>query len=154
MTETGSGEKVIRPPLFFLGGLAIGFGLEHFWPSTFVPLALRWWIGGPLVALSLLLLAAAWWALARHATSIDHRRPTTAIVDDGPYARSRNPVYVSMTLFVAGVATMADSLWVLATAVPAALLVDRLVITREESFLEVKFGAAYLDYKARVRRWL
>ena len=42
----------------------------------------------------------------------------------------------------------------LAMIAVAVLVVDRYVIRREEAYLEMKFGAGYLDYKRRVRRWL
>ena len=34
------------------------------------------------------------------------------------------------------------------------LAVDRLVIAREEPYLERKFGQEYVEYKGRVRRWI
>ena len=148
------GERVVPPPVIFLGSLAAALLLEWFWPSGFVPGDLGYWIGGVLVAAGVALFAAAWRELARHATSIVHHKATRAIVSSGPYARSRNPVYVAMAIFVAGLAVMTDSLWVLATVASSVVLVDRLVITREERFLEATFGEAYGDYKSRVRRWL
>ncbi len=84
--------------MIFLGSLAVALVVERFWPSSFVPAGLGAWIGGALVLASLPLFAAAWRELTRHATSIAHHRPTQAIVASGPYAVSRNPVYVSMAL--------------------------------------------------------
>ncbi len=149
----GGGERVVPPPVIFLGSLAVALVVERFWPSSFVPAGLGAWIGGALVLASLPLFAAAWRELTRHATSIAHHRPTQAIVASGPYAVSRNPVYVSMALFVAGVALITDSLWALATVASSVALVDRLVIVREERFLAATFGEVYADYKSRVRRW-
>ena len=148
------GKRVVPPPVIFLGSLAAALLLEWFWPSAFVPGDSGYWLGGAIVVASLLLFAAAWRELARHATSIDHRKATRAIVSSGPYARSRNPVYVAMAFLVAGIAVMTDSLWVLASVVSSVVLVDHLVITREERFLEATFGAVYVEYKAKVRRWL
>ena len=47
-----------------------------------------------------------------------------------------------------------NSVWLLATLVGAVALIHCVVIPREEQYLERKFGAPYLDYKASVRRWL
>jgi protein-S-isoprenylcysteine O-methyltransferase Ste14 len=85
---------------------------------------------------------------------VDPREPTTAIVTGGPYRFTRNPLYLSMTLVYAGITALANAL-------PAALLLPavlafmrRGVIEREERYLERKFGDEYMDYKARVRRWI
>lgn len=67
---------------------------------------------------------------------------------------SRNPIYVAMTLGCVGVAITADRVWVLVATALAVLGIDRMVIAREELFLEAKFGDDYLAYKARVRRWV
>jgi protein-S-isoprenylcysteine O-methyltransferase Ste14 len=45
-------------------------------------------------------------------------------------------------------------MWLAATLVAAVALMHAVVIPREEQYLERKFGAEYLDYKASVRRWL
>jgi protein-S-isoprenylcysteine O-methyltransferase Ste14 len=44
--------------------------------------------------------------------------------------------------------------WLLGTLLPAVLLMDLVVIRREERYLEGRFGASYLSYKASVRRWI
>jgi protein-S-isoprenylcysteine O-methyltransferase Ste14 len=79
---------------------------------------------------------------------------TTAIVSDGPYRLTRNPMYVGMTLLYIGLAAATGVMWALAV-LPIVLLVIRYyVIAREETYLAAKFGDAYLEYKARVRRWI
>jgi protein-S-isoprenylcysteine O-methyltransferase Ste14 len=47
-----------------------------------------------------------------------------------------------------------DSAWMLLALPIGLVLVDRIVITREERYLERKFGDEYLNYKRRVPRWL
>ncbi len=58
------------------------------------------------------------------------------------------------SLLYAGIAVIADSLWVLALLAPALFVMHYGVIAREELYLERKFGSQYVEYKARVRRWL
>ena len=53
-----------------------------------------------------------------------------------------------------GVGIWTDSVWFVILAAISAPLLWRGVISREEQYLERKFGAAYLEYKTRVRRWL
>jgi len=97
------------------------------------------------------------WALSvliRAGTSPNPMKPTTALVSAGPYRFSRNPVYVGYVFLQAGIALLADAFWPLATILLVLIAVRRLVIAREELYLEAKFGDTYRDYKRRVRRWL
>jgi protein-S-isoprenylcysteine O-methyltransferase Ste14 len=81
-------------------------------------------------------------------------RPTTAIVERGPYRFTRNPMYVAMACAYVGLGLVLNNMWAL-IALPLVLaVVDRSVIRREEQYLAAKFGDAYRVYCARVRRWL
>ena len=78
----------------------------------------------------------------------------TALVINGPFQFTRNPLYLSLTLVYSGIALLVNAFWAL-LMLPFVLLVMRQgVIDREECYLERKFGEEYLRYKARVRRWL
>jgi protein-S-isoprenylcysteine O-methyltransferase Ste14 len=101
--------------------------------------------------------ALACWAIVtmRSAgTRIEIHKPTTTIVANGPYRFTRNPIYLGMLLGQTGFAIGFDTLWLLATLVPFYLVLRHGVIAREEAYLESKFGAVYLGYRSRVRRWL
>ena len=90
----------------------------------------------------------------RAGTELPPFRPTTAIVTDGPFRFTRNPMYIGMTLLYVGLAVGFDLIWAL-ILLPAVLLVIRFyAIAREERYLEAKFGEEYLSYKRRVRRWV
>ncbi|HSG99574.1 MAG TPA: isoprenylcysteine carboxylmethyltransferase family protein [candidate division Zixibacteria bacterium] len=142
------------PPLYFIAALLIGLMLERRWPLYEFPDFLRHLFSWPLLALSLGLAGSAFYQMMRAGTAIDPHKPTTALVTSGPYRFSRNPMYLSLALLVAGVAFFRSSLWTLLLLVPAVLLLERLVIRREERYLETKFGENYREYRARVRRWL
>ncbi len=75
------------------------------------------------------------------------------MVVDGPYRFSRNPTYLGLVVVLSGVALAFNTAWLLAFAVAEFFLADRQV-RHEESYLESLFGQAYVDYQARVRRWL
>jgi protein-S-isoprenylcysteine O-methyltransferase Ste14 len=145
---------VAPPPLIYLTGLALGFGLELLLPGSSVPDAVQWIGGGLLAALGLVLLASFNTAFTRKGTAVEPWKPTTAIVTTGPYRVTRNPAYLGMTLLYIGIALLADALWVLAPLPVVLPVIDRAVIAREERYLERKFGREYLDYKAGVRRWV
>ena len=100
----------------------------------------------------------SWWPRSysssyRYAGSKQHK-PTTAIVRSGPYQWSRNPIYLAFSILQLGIACWLNNLWVLVTLGAAWGLMTWVVIPREEHYLERKFGADYLQYKAKVRRWL
>ena len=81
-------------------------------------------------------------------------RPTTSLVFTGPYRWTRNPMYLAMLLLYIGIALLFDIVWALVLTPLVMLLVVRLVIRREERYLEGKFGEEYRQYKGRVRRWI
>ena len=81
-------------------------------------------------------------------------RPTTALVTSGPYRLTRNPMYVGFALGHAGLALRRRSTWALLMLGPVLAAVDRIVIEREERYLERAFGDEYRRYARQVRRWL
>ena len=80
--------------------------------------------------------------------------PSTRIVAHGLYRFTRNPMYIGFALWTLGLAILVDSAWMLLAGPIGLVLIDRIVITREERYLERKFGKEYLNYKRRVRRWI
>jgi protein-S-isoprenylcysteine O-methyltransferase Ste14 len=101
-----------------------------------------------------LILAGLWlaaWGM-RAAGDVDLERPDQ-LVRSGPYAFSRNPMYIASTLVYVGIAFVANAAWPL-LLLPVVLLVTHIVVVREERSLERRFGAAYRSYKTSVRRYL
>jgi protein-S-isoprenylcysteine O-methyltransferase Ste14 len=143
------------PPLFYLGGFLIGLGLELAFPvdgpATWIRIA-----GAALGLIGFLALdSTAMGAFRRAGTSVIPFKPTTALVTSGwPYGYTRNPMYVGMAFLYAGFAFGFGVIWAFAVLPFVLIAIDRLVIAREEPYLERKFDAAYLEYKGRVRRWL
>ncbi len=155
-THDGAGVR-FPPPLVYVLALGAGFALERWWPATIVPgsAVLLARIAGAVLILGWAVLSlAAFRAFGRAGTTVHPNHPTTALVGDGPYRFTRNPLYLGMALLGAGVALAANALWPLLTVPLALAAIQRWVVAREEGYLEAKFGEAYLDYKRRVRRWL
>ncbi|MBW4457056.1 MAG: isoprenylcysteine carboxylmethyltransferase family protein [Nostoc indistinguendum CM1-VF10] len=145
---------IVRPPFVYLGAIALGLLLHFAWPVRLVPGAVSVPLGGTvvLVAVALFLWAVRTFWIA--GTPVPGNRPTTTIVSTGPYRYSRNPIYLSFSLFHLGVAFWVNSIWLLVTLMPAVVLMSFVVIPREEQYLEDCFPSDYLPYKACVRRWL
>jgi protein-S-isoprenylcysteine O-methyltransferase Ste14 len=145
---------VAPPPLIFLATLLLGLLLNRRLPVPFLPRRAARGLGGALLGCGALLLGWFEAEMRRADTPANPYKPSSRIVTGGPFAYTRNPAYLAMATIYAGVAVLANALWA-ALLLPAALLVIRRgVIEREERYLEGKFGGEYLDYKARVRRWL
>src|SRR5215208_742742 len=156
MSENASTAQVlVRPPLAWALAVITGFVLGWLEPLEFVP---EDWPAGLLGAVVFVLaLALAVWALdtmTRAGTNVPTNRPTTTIVEGGPYRFTRNPIYMGMFGGLIGLGIAFDNLWLPLMLVPFALVIRYGVVAREEAYLERKFGDAYRRYRQRVRRWL
>lgn len=152
---SGDNPGVIAlPPLIYGGFLAVGLLLDHFIPSPVVASDLRYALAGALIAagVGVALLGAR--QLRRAGTNISVHLPATALVTDGIYAVTRNPLYLSLLLAYWGIGIASNGVWMLALSIPLILVIRFGVIAREERYLEGKFGDAYRRYKTRVRRWI
>ena len=145
---------VVRPPLLYLSSLVTGSMIQFAVPLPFVPRVLAAPLGAPLVVVAVVLFSYAVKEFRAAGTPVPARKPTTVIVRTGPYRLSRNPIYLAFSLLQLGIAIWVNSLWLIATLVAAVALIHYVVIPREERYLEGRFGAAYLNYKVSVRRWL
>lgn len=142
------------PPLFFLGPFLALWALELVAPTRLLSSPWRWAAAALLVAAGVACAAAGAVTQRRAGTDFLPDRPSTRVVSHGVYARTRNPMYLGFAVLTGGLAVAADSAWALLAVPVGAVLVDRLVIAREERYLARKFGEEYLSYKRRVRRWL
>ncbi len=143
----------VKPPFVFFFAMLIGVVVDWFKPMPARPD--RWGgLGMIFVGLSLALIYWAWWTLKRHRTDVRPWKPTTAIVTDGPYALTRNPIYLGFALFQVGIGLWGDKLAVLLMTVPAIAATNNWIIAREESYLLRKFGAEYERYLTQARRWM
>lgn len=155
--DTNVPNVVAHPPVLYAAGLAAGGILEWLLPSA----ALIAGLGLPhraigLAAIGLGLALAVWcfWHFMKAGTNIPTNRPVQALVTDGPYRLSRNPIYVALTVVSAGIALAVPSLWMLVAIVPVLAVMNEGVIKREEALLARMFGADYDAYRGRVRRWI
>jgi protein-S-isoprenylcysteine O-methyltransferase Ste14 len=142
-----------KPPLAYLGAIAVGVGVHHWWPMRARPAG--WMpVGVTLVLLGVALLVWAQVVFRAKRTPLEPWKATKAIVDNGPFAWSRNPVYIGFAIIQAGIGIWSDKLAVVALVLVPAVLTALVIVPREEAYLRRKFGAEYERYCARVRRWL
>jgi len=147
---------IALPPLIFLGFLAAAVVLEAVVPLPLLAAHVfpRYLSGAALAVGGFVLIAMGTRRFLAAGTNIPPTLPTTALVVDGIYRRTRNPLYLGMTLVYLGLGVAAASLWTIGLVVPLIWVINVGVVAREERYLERKFGDAYRFYKARVRRWI
>lgn len=145
------------PPVIYLAAIVVSIALWILYPLP--------WFGAPL---SDILFAVGWLAivavvaidlsamrtLARHKTTMMPNRASTHLVTEGPFSFTRNPIYLSNTLLMFGVALISGIMWFVLLGLIAAFLTQKLAIEREEKHLAARFGKRYFDYSRRVRRWI
>jgi protein-S-isoprenylcysteine O-methyltransferase Ste14 len=151
--ESETAGVAAPPPLLYAGALAFGLAVSRLQPDAEkrARFARTW--GTVAVVAGVGIGFAAISALKRAGTNIDPYKPSTALVTDGIFALSRNPAYVGATSIYIGIAMYACSVPAF-TLLPIVLaLLDRLVVSREERYLERRFGADYRRYRDAVPRW-
>ena len=142
------------PPFVLAATLLLGWLLNWLWPISILPGSSGAWPGMALIVVSIVIALTAVRALFKMNTVLDVRKATTSIVSNGPFAISRNPIYLAMIMLCLGIALFFNWFWLLLLAIPFALILQKGVIEREERYLERKFGDEYARYRTQVRRWL
>ncbi len=156
MVENSVDSPGVRwpPPLIFAVPLILGLVIGRCFPFASLPALPARGAGTVLVAAG---LGFAGWArliFLRRGTTVLPFRPVSVFVVSGPFRVSRNPIYVGMTAIYVGVALLCRPVWPLLCLPFVIVAVQKTAIDREEAYLERRFGAEFLDYKARVRCWL
>jgi protein-S-isoprenylcysteine O-methyltransferase Ste14 len=148
-------SSVPWPPLLIAGVVVVAVTLGRWWPLTWpgVDDTVARAIGIGLGVAGIALLVWSILTLRRHGTTVLPDAAATTLVTNGPYRYRRNPIYLADALILLGVAELTKNAWFVAAAIAFVLLVTWLAIVPEERHLEKRFGQAYLDYKAKTRRW-
>ena len=110
-------------------------------------------IGAILIAAGAALAIIAGRSFVQAGTNVEPWKPSVTLVTGGIFAWMRNPMYVGLMLVVAGLGIALASDWTLVLLVPAALILHFGVVTREERYLEKKFGESYRVYMSKVPRY-
>lgn len=137
--------------IYLLAATAISWALG--WPK--IP-------GLPLPPLGIILVILAfvppvWAALLfrRAGTEINPTSPTNqALVTEGPYEWTRNPMYSGLVILSLGIAIWSGCWPMFLAPIAVFATANWNHIPFEETKMRRQFGAAYDAYCARVRRWL
>ena len=158
MTDDAARPNTVPwPPLIYVAAAAAAVALHFAAPLP--------WVTGPLqiilaaiglcgICAGIALEVVTALTFRRHRTTILPHRGASALITDGPFARSRNPIYVGNTMLLVSAGLLVGIAWLLAAAAVAAVLVQKLAIEREERHLAARFGQDWQAYAARTPRWL
>jgi protein-S-isoprenylcysteine O-methyltransferase Ste14 len=158
MTEVRDNAGVIAPPpLIALAAIVLGLALDWLLPAYVLTVLLSF---RERVVIAVI-LSGAGAALAIPAllgfrlagTHVEPWKASTVLVTGGVFGRLRNPMYVGLTLLLAGLAIFLASDGMLVMTIIFMPVIHFGVVMREERYLEAKFGDAYRAYKASVPRY-
>ena len=149
-------ELRIPPPLVTLLTAGAMWVISFATPAIHTPHALRISLAVTvsLIGLAFGLAGMLTFRLAKTTINPHNPKKTTSLVCSGVYRITRNPMYVGLLFTLLAWAVFLSSLWCLLGIVAFVLYIGRFQIAPEERVLEAIFGSEFLDYKARVRRWL
>ena len=155
--EANASSKFIWPPVIYGTATLLSALLAWRVPLSFAPeasgIAMKL-LGIASIVAGLLIVFGAMRLFKRAGTPVAPIKPSTALVTDGIYRWTRNPMYLGLSIMLLGIGVATGSLWFLIGLAMAMFAVTKLAIEKEEVYLAEKFGTPYLDYKSRVRRWI
>ena len=148
-------ELRVPPPVVALLVAAAVWGVVFLVPPSSVP-SFRVAVALGLAVVALAFSASGVLAFRRAKTTKNPMKPEAAssLVVTGVYQVTRNPMYVGLAFLLLAWAVFLWSAWALVGPLAFVAYISRFQIAPEERVLAKLFGAEYLAYKARVRRWL
>jgi protein-S-isoprenylcysteine O-methyltransferase Ste14 len=147
-------RTLVPPPLVYAVALGAAWWLEPRWSLAFdlgFPGRLVAW---GLIGVGLAVFAWALMAIWKQRTTVNPYKAASNLVTHGPFAWSRNPIYVSDWFVYLGVTLLLGTAWPFLFAPLVWVVMRFAVIAHEEAHLVAKFGDEYLEYRTRVRRWI
>ena len=151
---TDHAQVTLPPPIVFLAYLISAIALQWVVPFPFPwPVVLRI-LGGVLLIAGFVLAASAIREMRRMHTTPDIRQPVSALVTEGPYRFTRNPIYLGFLLIYLGFTLLAGTLWGIILSPFLVGTVTHWIIHAEEDYLSGKFEDEYAEYRTRVRQWI
>ena len=154
LVDADSANVRFPPPLIVLGALLLGLAADRLLGLAPIELAALRPAGVVIGALGAAILGSGLTGFLRAGTDPEPWKKDTALVTSGLYRFTRNPMYLGMVTLQLGTALFLQNIGGLLSVPLAILLIDRLVIAREEPHLLATFGEHYRSYCTRVRRWL
>jgi len=146
--------KKVMPPVYLYSAILLAIALHLLLPLNQLLPGIWRLIGLVALMTGIVLNLAADQAFKKRGTTVKPYERSTALVTDGVFRISRNPMYLGMSLMVLGIALLLGSAAAIAMSFVFPVLLDRIYIVGEEQMLEEAFGGSFRAYRKRVRRWV
>ncbi len=155
---SGAGRKDSRS----LAGIIVqglGIGVAWFGRMRFAQdvSETAWIAAAPTIAVAVLSLLLFWWSVAtmgKNWAVVAQTRGDHQLVQTGPFAFIRNPIYVAICGMMIATAMALGHAWNLIVAIPVYVVGTMMRVGLEEKLLGDTFGAAYAAYRRRVKRFI
>lgn len=147
-------KRIIYPPMWLVFGIVAIFVCNEYFPGLRFTGSVAHWLGGCLLVGGLVLLVLAGGQFRRAGTDMVPFHEVSTLVTDGFYRRTRNPMYLGMTLILFGTAVTVGAATALLVPPLFMLIIQWRYILPEEAMLDARFGEDYRNYRRAVRRWL
>jgi protein-S-isoprenylcysteine O-methyltransferase Ste14 len=146
-------KKIFIPPVFVLLSILLIIGFYLFLPvGNIVPFPFNF--AGILIAFpGFALMGKSRELFKKHQTTLFIEK-SSAMVTEGVFSKTRNPMYIGMTLMLMGISVCFMNLISMTMPFLFIVTIRFTFIPKEEKMMYETFGQEYLDYKKKVRRWL
>ena len=145
--------KVLPPTYFWI--LLFGLAVTHI--AVAGPLILSsplTYAGIPLIAFGTGINLWTDRLFKQHGTTVKPGEEPLALIESGPFAVSRHPMYLGMAAFLLGAAILSGKAFAFLFPAVFIILMDRIFIPMEEDICEGIFQERYRAYRKKVRRWI
>ena len=146
--------KNVMPTTYLLVAIVAMVALNYLFPAVWIIPPLWNLLGIIPLAFGIIINLIADQAFHKTNTTVKPFEESTALIKEGVFRISRNPMYLGFVLVLTGIAVLIRSLAPYAIIFAFVILMDRMYIRVEERMLAEKFGTEWEDYKRSTRRWL
>lgn len=146
--------RKINPPTYFLVFLILSAILHFIFPIERVIVSSLRYLGLAFVLIGIVMNIWADWLFKKNKTTILPGEKSKYLVEEGPFAISRNPMYLGMFFILFGEGVIFGSLSSILLPILFLVIIEERFIKKEEQMLIKKFGKKYALYLGRVRRWI
>ncbi len=145
---------IAHPPIFYIISVIVALIIDYFVPLAMgeAPILKMFAILMAVLGIGIFISAGKMFRTDKQNVSVHTK--TESIYQSGIYSRTRNPIYLGVLMVVIAGGIYFDEPWIFITQIPLVLFFNKQVIGKEEAYLERKFGAEYIEYKKKVRRWI